>query len=70
MSTDAIISSQVGTRLLFENDRARGVRVGVADQEIELKAKVVVDASGRGALIGRQLKLIVTCPQLWYQSLS
>ncbi|MGD2132805.1 MAG: NAD(P)/FAD-dependent oxidoreductase [Maricaulaceae bacterium] len=44
--------------VLFEDDRAVGVRADFAGQDVELKAKVVVDASGRQTLLGRQLKLV------------
>ncbi|HEX9712786.1 MAG TPA: NAD(P)/FAD-dependent oxidoreductase [Actinomycetota bacterium] len=46
------------TRVLFENDRAVGVRAGVADGwERDLRARVVIDASGRRSLIARQLNM-------------
>lgn len=45
------------TQVLFEEGYARGVRVRVGDQEIDLPAKIVVDASGRNTLLGRQLRL-------------
>lgn len=44
-------------RVLFDGERACGVRVQVADAEVDLHAKVVVDASGRGTLLGRQLRI-------------
>ena len=37
--------------------RATGVRAAIADQEVLLPAKVVVDAGGRGTKLGRQLGL-------------
>jgi FADH2 O2-dependent halogenase len=43
--------------VLFDGDRARGVRARVADQEIDLECRMLVDASGRGTVLGRQLKL-------------
>ncbi|MGH2536975.1 MAG: NAD(P)/FAD-dependent oxidoreductase [Candidatus Promineifilaceae bacterium] len=45
-------------RVLF-NDAgyACGVRVGLAGREVDVPAKVIVDASGRQTLLGRQLKL-------------
>lgn len=43
------------TQVLFEDGFARGVRVKIADQSVDLHAKVIVDASGRGTLLGRQL---------------
>jgi len=43
-------------KVLFdENNWARGVRIKLGDQEIDLHAKMIVDASGRNTLIGRQL---------------
>ena len=45
-------------RVLFEEDRAVGVRAVVADGwDRELRAPFVVDASGRRCLIGSQLGL-------------
>ncbi|PRP93394.1 hypothetical protein ENSA5_42930 [Enhygromyxa salina] len=44
--------------VLFDGDRARGVRVTVAGQTLDVEARYVVDASGRRALLGRQLKLL------------
>ncbi|MCI0399379.1 MAG: tryptophan 7-halogenase [Chloroflexi bacterium] len=46
------------TRVLFDdNDYACGVRIRIADQEIDVPARLVVDASGRQTLLGRQLKV-------------
>jgi FADH2 O2-dependent halogenase len=45
------------TQVLFEDGFARGVRVRVGSQEMDIPAKVVVDASGRNTLLGRQLKI-------------
>lgn len=42
-------------RVLFEDGRARGVRVKIAGTEVDLAAKVVVDASGRQTILGNQL---------------
>lgn len=44
-------------QVLFEGDRACGVRIGIAGQEIDLPAKMVVDATGRNTLLGNQLRL-------------
>ena len=41
----------------FQDDRAVGVRAKFAGQEIDIPAKIVVDASGRQTLLGRQLNL-------------
>lgn len=43
--------------VLFEGDRAAGVRVTVAGQTRDIPARVVVDATGQSGLISRQLKL-------------
>lgn len=45
------------TRVLFEDGQAVGVQVRIGNQEVELPAKVVVDASGRNTLLGRQLRI-------------
>ncbi|MEW6304792.1 MAG: NAD(P)/FAD-dependent oxidoreductase [Verrucomicrobiota bacterium] len=51
--------------VLFENGRAVGVRLGSGNgAPIEVRAKVVVDASGRACLIGRQLDLKSELPEL------
>ncbi|MEM7033541.1 MAG: NAD(P)/FAD-dependent oxidoreductase [Chloroflexota bacterium] len=44
-------------KVLFEGDQACGVQVRIGDQDVDLSAKLVVDASGRGTVLGRQLKL-------------
>ena len=41
----------------FVDDRAVGVRAKFAGQEIDIPARIVVDASGRQTLLGRQLNL-------------
>ncbi|MBL9180404.1 MAG: tryptophan 7-halogenase [Verrucomicrobiaceae bacterium] len=43
--------------VIFEGDRATGVRLNGATNGEEVKARVVIDASGRGCTIGRQLGL-------------
>lgn len=53
-----VIQGARATRVLFdENNYANGVRVRVANQEVDIPAKIVVDASGRHTLLGRQLKI-------------
>jgi len=42
-------------KILFENDYACGVQVSVGDQAVDVPARLVVDASGRDTLLGRQL---------------
>ncbi len=44
-------------KVLFEDGKAVGVRVNSFGKEQDLKAKVVVDASGRHTLLGKQLKI-------------
>jgi FADH2 O2-dependent halogenase len=50
-------------RVLFKGDRAIGVRVQVLGREFDLKARYVVDASGRRCLLGKQLGLWEKDPQ-------
>lgn len=44
--------------VLMEDGKASGVKVDINGKEIDLPCKVVVDASGRRTLLGRQLKLM------------
>ena len=43
-------------RVLFDGDRATGVEVDIAGQAVEIPASVVVDATGRNTVLGRQLR--------------
>jgi FADH2 O2-dependent halogenase len=43
--------------VLFDGDRAVGVRAKVLDESFDIRARFVVDASGRGALLGNQLRM-------------
>jgi flavin-dependent dehydrogenase len=58
----------VGVRVLealFDRGRAVGVLAQIDDDEpIEVRSQVVVDASGRAAVIGNQLRLKADVPQL------
>jgi len=45
------------SEVLFEGERAVGVRAEFAGQQVDVRAKLVVDASGRNTLLGRQLKI-------------
>lgn len=46
------------TKVLFDDSGvACGVRVRIADQEVDFHARLIVDASGRGTILGRQLRL-------------
>ncbi len=55
--------------VLFDGKRAVGVRAGQNGSSFELGAKVVVDASGRATIIGRQLGLRGEVPGLDKSSL-
>lgn len=48
---------QVSEVLFDENNYARGVRIKVAGQDLEVPARMVIDASGRSTLLGKQLKV-------------
>lgn len=49
-------------QVVFENDFASGVRVEIGGKEVDIPAKLVVDASGRQTLLGNQLKIKVKDP--------
>lgn len=49
-------------QVLFQGDTANGVRVNLNGREIDVPARMVVDASGRQTLLGRQLNLKVKDP--------
>ena len=51
--------------ILFENDRAIGVRARTIEEKTEeIRSRLVVDASGRATLIGKQLRLKQPLPGL------
>ncbi|MBI4325042.1 MAG: tryptophan 7-halogenase [Chloroflexi bacterium] len=56
-------------KVLFDGSRATGVAIGNGSGTQNIAAKVVVDASGRGTLIGRQLGLKGDVPGLKKASL-
>ncbi|MGZ4960954.1 MAG: NAD(P)/FAD-dependent oxidoreductase [Limisphaerales bacterium] len=60
------VHEKVGIKkVLFENGRALGVRVVFGNgSHTDVNAKVVVDASGRACVIGRQLGLLHPLPEL------
>ena len=61
---DVVLGARV-LEVLFEGDRATGVRVRLADGEIEeIGCRVVVDASGQSALLSRKLKISRSEPTL------
>jgi 1H-pyrrole-2-carbonyl-[peptidyl-carrier protein] chlorinase len=64
-------------KVLFDGDRARGVRVKIGNQEVDLPCKIVVDASGRSTLLGNQLRIKQKDPifnqyavHAWYKHLD
>lgn len=65
-------------KVLFnENQQATGVQIDVEGQMVELNAKVVVDASGRNTVLGRQLKIKKNDPlfnqyavHAWFENLD
>lgn len=46
------------TKVLFEEDVATGVDCRIGGENVSLRATIVVDASGRDTLIGRQLGMV------------
>jgi FADH2 O2-dependent halogenase len=57
MGTKVYQGVQVSEVLFDENHYARGIRIRVANQDLEVPARIVVDASGRHTLLGKQLKV-------------
>ena len=49
-------------KVLFEEGYASGVECQIGGQKVKLPARMVIDASGRNTLLGRQLKLIKKDP--------
>ncbi len=65
----AVIQQAQVTEVVFDGDRARGVRVrstghGGAGQPAEVQARVVVDASGQSTFLANRLKLKRPDPRL------
>jgi len=50
------------SRVLFEDGYACGVQVRLGDKNVKLNSRMVVDASGRNTVLGRQLRLMVKDP--------
>jgi FADH2 O2-dependent halogenase len=48
---------QASEVLFDENKYARGIRLRIAEQEVEVPARMVVDATGRQTLLGKQLRV-------------
>ncbi len=44
-------------QVLFDGNQANGVTVQLGDQEVDLHAKIIVDASGRNTILGRHLNM-------------
>ncbi len=65
------------SKVLMEDGQACGVRVKIEDQEVELRSKIVVDASGRDTFLGRHLRLKQKDPifnqyaiHAWYENVD
>ena len=63
--------------LFDENGQANGVVAKISDAEVKLSGKVIVDATGRNTLLGRQLKLKKNDPifnqyaiHTWYKNVK
>ncbi len=63
--------------VLFEDGKASGVKFNVDEEEINLKAHIIVDATGRDTLLGRQLNCKKKDPifnqyavHAWYENLN
>ena len=52
-----VVQGATVLEVLFEGERAAGVRVRVLGRELTLRAKYIVDASGRRCTLGKQLGL-------------
>jgi FADH2 O2-dependent halogenase len=66
------------TKVLFDdNNYTRGVRIRVANHEIDVPTRMVVDATGRNTLLGKQLRVKKTDPifdqfavHAWYENVD
>ncbi|MEM9462285.1 MAG: NAD(P)/FAD-dependent oxidoreductase [Myxococcota bacterium] len=63
--------------VLLDGDRVCGVKVAIAGHTVDVKARIVVDASGRRGVLGRKFKLLQTDPQFnqfathaWFENVS
>ncbi|HDL42108.1 MAG TPA: NAD(P)/FAD-dependent oxidoreductase, partial [Actinobacteria bacterium] len=61
LGSDVCQGAQV-SKVLFDNGRARGVQLRIGKKHVDLSGSIVVDATGRNALLGRQLRLKKTDP--------
>ncbi len=64
-------------QVMFDGNKATGVQIEVGGKNLYLPSKVVVDASGRGTILGRQLNLKVNDPifnqfavHAWFKDLN
>ncbi len=62
-------------QILYEGSKAVGVRANFGGKDVDLSAKIVVDASGRNTMIGRQLNMKKNDPifnqyavHAWYEN--
>ena len=73
-----VVQGVTATQVLFNDEgQAKGVRVRIGSQEVNLPCKIVVDASGRDTFLGRHLKLKVKDPifnqyaiHAWYENVD
>lgn len=52
------------SKVLFENERAVGVRAIIDNEQVDLAARVVIDASGQSAILAKQLNIRQNDPKL------
>lgn len=52
-----IVQGVAVKQVLFDGSQANGVTVQLGDQELDLHAKIIVDASGRNTILGRHLNM-------------
>ncbi len=72
-----VIQGVTVSQVLFEDDKACGVRVNIGGQSVDLPCKIVIDASGRDTFLGRRLKLKEKDPlfnqyaiHVWYENVD
>jgi flavin-dependent dehydrogenase len=59
-----VVERANGREVLFEGDAAVGVRAEIGGRPREIRARVVVDATGQSSLLSRQLKIRDPDPEL------
>lgn len=77
-SLGSVVHQNAGVEeVLFEDGRAVGVRAAIGGESVEIPAKVVVDASGRAAVVGSTLGLKTRDPvfnqfavHAWFEGLD